>query len=99
MASTSVIYSQIIEKSRQQKVNFEIAWTGTAIGVFEVLVSNSGINFNALTFDPALAQPAGSAGGYTIDISSLSSKYVMIRYTNTSGTGTVNVYAQFQDVN
>lgn len=99
MASTNVIYSQIIEKSRQQNVNLELTWTGTPAGTFEVMVSDSGINFYALTFNPALQQPAGSASGYTINIDSLSAKYIMLRYTNTSGSGTLTVYGQFQDVN
>lgn len=99
MASTNVIYSQIIEKSRQQNVNLEVTWTGTPTGTFEVMVSNSGLHFYALTFDPALAQPAGSASGYDVNISKLSAKYIMLRYTNASGSGTLTVYGQFQDVN
>lgn len=99
MASTNVIYSQIIEKSRQQNLNLEVNWTGTPTGNFEVMVSNSGINFYALTFDPVLAQPAGSASGYTINITQLSAKYVMLKYTNASGTGSLTVYGQYQDLN
>lgn len=99
MASTNVIYSQIIEKSRQQNVNLEVTWTGTPTGTFEVLVSDSGINFYALTFNPVLSQPAGSASGYTINLSDLSAKYMMLKYTNASGSGSLTVYGQFQDVN
>lgn len=99
MASTNVIYSQIIEKSRQQNLNLEVTWTGTPTGTFEVLVSNSGINFYALTFDPVLDQPAGSAGGYDVNLSVLSAKYILLRYTNASGSGSLTVYGQFQDVN
>ncbi len=99
MASTNVIYSQIVEKSRIDDINLEVTWTGTAIGTFEVLVSNSGINFYALTFNPALAQPAGVGGGYDINLTQLSSKYIMLRYTNTSGSGSLTVYGQFMDIN
>jgi len=99
ISGTNTIYSQIIEKSRQQNINIEFTWTGTTTGTLQVLVSNSGINFYALTFDPVLTQPAGTAGGYTINLSVLSAKYIMLSYTNASGTGTIAAYAQFQDVN
>lgn len=99
MASTNVIYSQIIEKSRIDDINLEVTFTGTPTGVIEVLVSNSGANFYALTFTPVLTQPAGAGGGYDINLTQLSSKYIMLRYTNTSGTGSLTVYGQFQDLN
>lgn len=99
MASTNVIYSNIIEKSRMDNINLEITWTGTPTGLIEVLVSDSGINFYPLTFSPILTQPAGSAGGYTINLTQLSAKYIMLRYTNSSGTGTITIYSQFMDLN
>lgn len=99
VSGTNVIYSQIIEKSRQQNINIEFTWTGTTTGTIEVLVSNSGKNFYALTFTPPLTQPAGAGGGYDINITQLSAKYIMLRYTNASGTGTIAAYAQFQDLN
>lgn len=99
MASTNVIYSQIIEKSRIDDINLELTWTGTPTGTFEIMVSNSGVNFYALTFNPALAQPAGSASGYDINLTQLSSKYIMLKYTNASGSGNLTVYGQFQDIN
>lgn len=80
-------------------VNLEVTWTGTPTGTFEVLTSNSGINFYPLTYNPALAQPVGSAGGYTINNTQLSAKYILLRYTNSSGSGTLTVYGQFMDVN
>lgn len=99
MASTNIIYSQIIEKSRIDDINLEVTYSGIPTGTFEVLVSDSGINFYPLTFSPALTQPSGGAGGYTVNITQLSSKYIMLRYTNASGTGSLTVYGQFQDLN
>lgn len=80
-------------------VNLEVHWSGTPTGTFEVQTSNSGINFDSMTFDPALAQPAGSAGGYSVNISVLGAKYIMLKYTNASGSGTLTVYGNFMDVN
>src|SRR4051812_24681025 len=69
MASTNVIYSNIVDIAKMDNVGLEVTWTGTPTGVFEVQGSNSGINFYSLTFNPVLGQPAGSAGGYLIDLS------------------------------
>lgn len=80
-------------------IGLEVTWTGTPSGLFEVMVSNSGISFYSLTFTPALAQPAGSGGGYAVDLNQLPFKYIMLRYTNTSGSGTLNVYGQNKDLN
>ena len=99
MSGTNTIYSQIIEKSRQQNINLELTFTGTPTGTFQVMVSDSGVNFYALTFNPALTQPSGAGGGYTINITNLSSKYIMLQYTNSSGSGSLTAYGQFQDVN
>lgn len=99
MASTNVIYSQIVEKSRMDNIGLEVTYTGTPTGTFEVMVSNSGINFYALTFNPALTQPSGGAGGYAIDLNQVPFKYILLRYTNSSGTGVLTVYGQMQDLN
>lgn len=99
MASTNTIYTQIIDISRMDNAGLEVTWTGTPTGTFQVMVSNSGINFYALTFSPALAQPAGSASGYAVDLNQLPFKYLMLQYTNTSGSGSLTVYGQIKDLN
>lgn len=72
----------------------EITWTGTPTGVLEVMASNSGINFYALTFNPALGQPAGAGGGYVISLTAIPFQYLFLRYTNVSGSGTITAYSQ-----
>ena len=99
MASTNVIYTNILEKSRMDNVGLEVTWTGTPTGTLQVKVSNSGINFYALTFNPILAQPSGSAGGMAIDLNQLPFKYYMLVYTNASGSGNITVYGQNGDLN
>src|SRR3954463_11474741 len=66
MASTSTIYTNIIGLRQVDNVGIEVTWTGTPTGTISVMVSNSGAVFYALTFDPVLAQPAGSGSGYVI---------------------------------
>lgn len=99
MTSTNVIYSQIIDMSLIDNIGLEVTWTGTPTGTFQVMVSNSGINFYALTFNPALTQPSGTAGGYAIDLNQLPFKYLMLQYTNASGSGALTIYGQQKDVN
>jgi hypothetical protein len=99
LSSTNTIYSQVIEVSRMDNIGLEVTFTGTPTGIFQVLVSNSGVNFYALTFDPILTQPSGSALGYGVQLTQLGFKYLMLEYTNSSGTGTLTVFGQCKDLN
>lgn len=99
MASTNTIYSQIVDISRMDNIGLEVTWSGTPNGDFSVNVSNSGINFYALTFDPVLAQPTGSAGGYAVNLNQFPFKYIMLKYVNSTGTGVLTVYGQSRDLN
>ena len=80
-------------------IGLEVTYTGTPTGTFSVMVSNSGINFYALTFSPALTQPAGSGGGYAIDLNQFPFQFIMLQYVNASGTGTLTVYGMNRDLN
>lgn len=99
MASTNTIYSQIIDLSKMDNAGLEVNWTGTPTGTFTVNVSNSGLNFYALTFNPVLTQPAGAAGGYAISLNQYPFKYLMLKYVNASGSGSLTVYGQMRDLN
>lgn len=99
MASTNTIYTQIMDVSRMDNIGLEVTWTGTPTGTFQVMASNSAINFYALTFNPVLTQPAGSAGGYVIDLNQFPFKWIMLQYTNSSGSGSLTVYGQCRDLN
>ena len=94
MSGTNTIYSNIVDISIYDNMGLEVTWTGTPTGTFSVMVSNSGSTFYALTFNPTLAQPAGSAGGYAVNLNQLPFQYLMLEYTNSSGTGSLNVYGQ-----
>lgn len=96
MSGTNTIYSQIINISTKDNVGLEVTWTGTPTGTFSVMGSNSGINFYALTFNPTLAQPAGSAGGYIVNINQFPWVYIMLQYVNSSGSGILTSYGQIK---
>lgn len=99
MASTNSIYSQIIDVSKMDNIGAEITWSGTPAGTLSVLVSNSGQTFYPLTFSPGITQPAGSASGLPISITQLQFKYIMFKYVNASGSGTLTGYLQLKDLN
>ena len=94
MTGTTTIYTNIIGIRQTDNQGIELTWTGTPTGTIQVMVSNSGINFYALTFDPSLAQPAGSASGYVISLTGIPFQYLFVQYTNASGTGTITAYSQ-----
>jgi hypothetical protein len=99
MTSTNVIYSQIFELSRMDNIGLEIAWSGTPTGTLLVYVSNSGINWPSLVFNPAYAQPSGSAGVEGLNINQYPFKWMMLQYTNASGSGVLTAYGQNKDLN
>ena len=91
MSGTNTIYSNVQSLPQQHNVGLEVTWTGTPTGTISIIVSSSGNQFYALTFDPALAQPAGSAGGYAISLNQLPFLYYAVQYTNSSGSGNLTV--------
>lgn len=99
MSSTNTIYTNILDVSKMDNIGLEVTWTGTPTGTITVNCSNSGINFYPLTFNPPLAQPAGSASGYGINLEGYPYKYLMVQYVNASGSGTITVYGQNKDLN
>lgn len=99
MSGTNTIYSQIIDVSRMDNIGIEVAWSGNPAGTLSVLVSCSAINWNALTFNPALAQPAGASASMFIDITQLAAKYILLAYVNASGAGILTAYGQVKDLN
>lgn len=98
MASTNTIYSNVQAIPQQHNVGVELTWTGTPTGTISVLVSESGNNFYPLTFNPALAQPAGSASGYVISLNQVPFKYFALKYVNASGSGTLTSWVGQKDL-
>ncbi len=97
MASTNVIYSQIVEVSRMDNIGLEVNWTGTPMGTLEIWGSNSAKNWYPLTF--AFTNPSGSASGELLGLGQYPYKYLLLIYTNASGSGVLTVYGQAKDLN
>ena len=99
MNGTASLYSNILDVSIKDNNGIEVNWTGTPNGTIQIMGSDSGINFYALTFNPALAQPSGTPGGYLIDVNQFPFKYLMVQYTNTSGSGILTSWICSKDLN
>lgn len=99
MASTNVIYTNIIDITLMDNAGLEVTWTGTPTGTVEIMSSVSGTTFYALTFNPTLDQPSGSAGGYLIDLNQFPFRYFFVQYTNASGAGSITTWLSGKDLN
>lgn len=75
------------------QVCYQVSWTSAnAVGVISVQGSVDGVNFVDLTFNPVLAQPASNNGGYLINLALIPFPQIRLKYTRTSGTGSLVVY-------
>lgn len=96
--SLGTLTSQSINEQFLDNVGIQIQWTGAPVGVIAVNASIDGLTYYALTFDPVLAQPAGSAGGYLVNLNQLPFVYFNVTYTKTSGTGALTVIQTSKEV-
>lgn len=99
MTGTTTILSAAFNIENVDNIGIQVDWTSTAVGTISVLASIDGVTYHALTFDPVLAQPAGTAGGYVIDLNQVPFPWLKVKYVNTSSTGILNVYIFSKDVN
>lgn len=99
MTGTSVLTSPVFNAQNLDNVGIQVDWTGTPTGVIQVLGSIDTVNYHAFSFSPALAQPAGAAGGYLISLNQIPFPYIKLQYTNTSGTGVLNAWLSAKDIN
>lgn len=72
------------------QIAYQVAWeSSNAVGVISVQGSVDNITFYDLTFDPVLAQPNSDDGGYLINLALIPFMYIRLKYTKTSGEGTL----------
>jgi hypothetical protein len=89
-------------------VGVELSWTGTPTGTFSVEVSvsyeqdsqgnviNAG-SWNALTLNPTPVA-SGAAGSYYISLNQIEAPWIRIKYTRTSGSGTLTSYIATKEI-
>jgi hypothetical protein len=105
---TGNITSAAVEVKQQDNIGVQLNWTGTPTGTFGVQVSmdyyqdlegnivNPG-NWTALPLNPAILA-TGSPNTAYIDLNQLSTPYVRVTYTATSGTGTLDAFVNGKGV-
>lgn len=98
LIGTTPIYTNIVRMSKMDNQGIEVTWTGDIAGTFSVEASNSGINFYPLTFNPVIVQPAGSPGGFLVNLNQFPFTWVMLIYTNVTGTGNITAYSQYKSL-
>lgn len=99
MTATTTVTSSAQNIQNFDNTGLHVIWTGTPVGTVSVLCSIDNSTYDALTFDPVLAQPSGVAGSYLINLNQVPFPYVKVKYVNASGSGTLNVYLHSKDLN
>ena len=75
------------------QVCYQVSWTSSnAVGVISVQGSIDGVNWDDLTFSPVLTQPASNNGAYLINLALIPFPLIRLKYTRTSGSGSLVVY-------
>lgn len=72
------------------RVGYQILFTGTPTGTFSVEVSNDEVTWAELTLSTAITAN-GSGDNAFIDCES-AAKFIRLKYTSTSGSGTLQVH-------
>lgn len=99
MTGTSTLTSPVTNIQQLDNMGLQVSWTGTPTGIFTVQCSNDGVNFIALTFNPAIVQPAGAPGSFLVDLNQVPFLWMIVEYVNSSGMGALSVIMSGKDVN
>lgn len=108
MSGTNTINSEATNITNVDNIGFLISWTGTPTGIISIqcAIENPPLlgqvdqrTWIALTFDPALAQPAGSAGSYLVNVNQAPFTWIRVSYTNSSGSGVLTAKIMAKDIN
>jgi hypothetical protein len=89
MTGTDVITSTVVDTLNMVHIGIDARWTGTPSGSLDIEYSLDGTNYFA---GAAITDPAGSASSAQVTINNFAYRYVRVKYTNSSGTGVLNVY-------
>ncbi len=102
VSSTTAYTSDTLHILNLDNINLQIDYTGTPNGLFLVQVSTDHVEDqegNVLVEGFWVSLPigtipaSGSADQIIIDINQISAPWMRIKYTNSSGSGTMNMFA------
>lgn len=106
--SVASITSQPINLKHEKDCGVQLVWTGTPTGTFTFEVNmqfnqrgtdpfaieNEQGTWTQLTMATAPTSPSGTASDTFVDLSELPAEWVRVKYTRTSGTGTLTGFAK-----
>lgn len=98
VSGTNTYNSSVTNIAQQHNIGLDIRFTGTMAGTLTVQCSNDGLIFSPLTFNPALTQPSGSNLSYLVDLNQVPFAYLLVSYTNSSGSGTLTSILSSKDL-
>lgn len=106
MTGTTILTSAPTNISYKDNIFYELVWTGSPVGTFQVQVSadynpgtpqSDGAYDNGTWTEIPVTDQSGNApaaqgqdGQVVFDLSQISAPWVRVVYTNASGTGTLN---------
>jgi len=73
-------------------VGYQVVFTGTAVGDFEVHGSINGTNWEALDLGSPSPEAAGVGGSFVISLSLIPYSKLRLKFVRTSGSGTLNAW-------
>ena len=97
--------SAVTAVSYTDNVGYNVIWTGTPTGSITVEatialdadVTNGTATWNSLTLSPTVST-GGAAGSTLISLNQLPYSHVRLKYTRSSGTGTLNVTVMTKNI-
>lgn len=90
MTGTAVITSPEVGVQDLKSCSFQYVFTGTPNGTFDIEGSVDGVNFESMGI--TIAAAAGAAGNRVVDITDTGVAALRAKYTNTSSTGTLQIW-------
>lgn len=92
------ITGPVVNIEKADTVAIQVDWASSdCVGTIVVNVSIDQVNWEALTFSPALAQPNSDSAGYMINLALIPAPYIRVDYIKTSGSNgqlTVSMFAK-----
>jgi len=90
--------SDSVDVTYTDNVGFQLTFTGTPTGTFSCEGTIDETNWSALSFS-STPQAVGTADTHLLNINQIPYKKLRVKYTRTSGTGTLNVYVMSKGLN
>jgi len=92
MEATSIVLSKPVDVNGLSSVTIQAVFTGTPTGTFAVEASIADSNWVDIV--AGIPAAAGAAGSRLVEIVNLKFQLLRLKYTNASGTGTLNAHVE-----